>query len=650
MKLKRLPLRSEGNILYPLPADYLELTRDGARQARVNACRQWLIKDKHRIDRYIAAIRFFDDHYLHADYENDFDPLFYDEDPMPTPRFHFEIMKMWALNRFNLVIAPRGSGKSYMTAKDMMLRLVTRPTYSFIYATSTNDNAETMGNRVRGQLYDNQRLVDDFGPDWDGRLKPKQGEAPRSTKYFQLTNGSWFRAISAKSKQRGGRPRRYRLDDPEYDPSASTSMVMLRQYMEELIFKIAMPMVMRSDVGMDWTATFVSRRHYAWHAMQVQETPDGRKSAVDSRYDFWHRMIVPAAIENKETKEIDSCWPHMWPRDDKEKIRLGRPKDQVTLEGLEKRMGRNVFMSEYMAKPGEGDGSYFGSLNEDKHGWWYEEVDEYLATEPHKSTAKICWKRLGEEETTETFKVPLKQFLRDCTVFMTMDTSYTAKSDSDYKVATVFAVTSKNERFVLDTWAGQTVESVLIKNALLLADKWRVRTIHPEYVSRQVSLYQSLESIVATRANDLVGTQHLPKVVKLKRGIESKTAIIAALDLLFDHGKLKFPLFNRNKKPWRDMFAQIEEFNPEAENGGLQYDDLIDTVAMTTLVLRGRTPDRATQEKQILTPLQRMLNGEVTDDLGQPLAFQIDWHSVDKEDYDAIMSMRTEPTHGKSKV
>ena len=35
-------IERNGNDFYPLPPDYLELTPEGQRMARVNACRQWL--------------------------------------------------------------------------------------------------------------------------------------------------------------------------------------------------------------------------------------------------------------------------------------------------------------------------------------------------------------------------------------------------------------------------------------------------------------------------------------------------------------------------------------------------------------------------------------------------------------------------------
>lgn len=144
--------------------------------------------------------------------------------------------------------------------------------YTILYATSTNDNAKGTGQSIKDQFQNNSRIHDDWSEEFnEGRIIPRRGEAPFGTELMQLRNGSWLRCISSESRQRGGRPRRYILDDPEYDPRASTSMSVLRSYMDSLLFKVVLPMVMRAGCGVDWLATFVSRRHYAWHALQTKK-------------------------------------------------------------------------------------------------------------------------------------------------------------------------------------------------------------------------------------------------------------------------------------------------------------------------------------------------------------------------------------------
>jgi hypothetical protein len=121
-----------------------------------------------------------------------------------------------------------------------------------------------------------------------------------------------------------------------------------------------------------------------------------------------------------------------------------------------------------------------------------------------------------------------------------------------------------------------------------MADRWRCPTVHPEVIKQGVSLFNALNSIVSTRANDMAGVEHLPKIVKLNPGMAEKQDKIAGLQFRFEHGKIKLPLWRREQLPWRHLFDQIESFNPEAQDGGLEKDDCIDAVAMSQFVLRGR--------------------------------------------------------------
>ena len=117
------------NPFYPLPTDYPDLSMEGQRQARINACRLWTAKDRNPqeiAEAFAASMRFFDMWYLHADKESDFDPLFYDDDPLETPEFHYDILKQWAGSPRNICIAPRGSAKSFLVRKACLLRMISR--------------------------------------------------------------------------------------------------------------------------------------------------------------------------------------------------------------------------------------------------------------------------------------------------------------------------------------------------------------------------------------------------------------------------------------------------------------------------------------------------------------------------------------------
>jgi phage terminase large subunit-like protein len=506
--------------------------------------------------------------------------------------------------------------------------------YTILYATSTNDNAKGTGQALKDQFQHNRRLQDDWNPEFpDNRLVPRRGEAPFGTEMMQLRNGSWLRAISAESRQRGGRPRRYVLDDPEYDPKASTSMSLIRQYMDDLLFKVVLPMVMRAGCGVDWLATFVSRRHYAWHALQTEMDSNGNQVASDARFNLWSRMIVRAAYECDEGQLV-SCWPDMWPASREEKASNPKLKDRVSLEEIREIIGTPNFLAEYMARPGEGEGSYFPSLSKEQHGWWYEAVDVALEKNPHASNTLVCW-----HSDSGVKRVRMCEFLASVRLFMTVDTSYTATADSDFKCACLMGINSENELFVVDLWSAQSREDALIREVMRMADHWRVPTIHPEAIKQGLGLFNALESIVKTKARDLVGVSHLPGIKKLNPGSIEKTAKIASLSLRFEHGKIKMPLWKKESY-FRRLFDQIEQFNPDARDGGLQHDDELDCVCMSQFVIRGRL---AKLEKPIVgpqTPLERMKQGEVSDDEGNLLGHGIDWSRVPAAEIQDILDLR----------
>lgn len=644
MKLLRIP----PNPNYPLPPDYAELSARGQRKARLNATRQWLIRDltdQERAHAYIEALDFFDDYYLRANPEVDFDPMFYDDDPLPTPFIHKRVMRQWAQNKLSIAIAPRGSAKSFLTRKSILLEMLARPMFSVLYATSTGDNAKMTGQAIKDQLSHNERINDDFGVACpEGRLIPKRGEATFGTMHMQLMNGSWLRCLSAESRQRGGRPRLYVLDDPEYDPKASTSMQLIRDYMEDLLFKIVLPMVMRPRCGARWMATFVSRRHYAWHAMAV----DDRGRAKDARFNRWSRMLIDAEYTD-EIGRLRSCWPEMWPatRAERDDMAAADPrfKDCVSLEEVKETIGLANYLAEYRGRPGEGEDIFFPNLDEEKHGYVLRDPDQYLDHEPYRSNTRIRYYTStasplkGEAEQRVLIDKPLSTFVRESRLFMTVDTSYTATRHSDFKVACLMAITPENDLIVLDLWSEQCQQPRLVQECLKMASKWRCRSIHVEAVKEGITVYNDLQNVVTTKSLEtLDGVDFLPKIAKFNPGMAEKVAKIASLQRRFEYGKLKLNLRERNRGPWKRLCEQIEGFNPDAPDGGLAHDDELDSIAMSMFVLKGRMRRFFEPVEEEKTPIELLKEGELTDKTGLPVALGIDWRSVSVHDFLEVMS------------
>jgi len=572
--------------IFPLPADYEELTEDGQREARLNACRLWTAEDAQPGD-LVASLRFFDLYYLHPDPHADFDPLFYDMPPRETPEFHWALVRQWAQHRLCAAIAPRGGAKSTLLRKKILLQLVTGTAFSVVYATSTHDNAKHTGQIIKDQAFNNQRIADDFGD-----LKPSRGEKPTGVEYFHLNNGAYLRCLSAESRIRGIRPRLFAIDDPEYDEKASTSMALIRTYMEKLLFRLCVPMVMRSNCGINWLGTFVSKRHYLWHAMSTVSDPStGKAMSLDPRFNYWSRLWVRAAMEDPSTGQVVSCWPDMWPATIAEKKARGTP-TLVSLEEMKQMMGSAAFNAEMLGRPGDLDEQFF-KLDQNprgRHAFWYEDADIHLSTDPRASSARICWLRKNPDITVT---MPLTEFLGHSRLFITVDTAFTESTHSDRRVCTLMACTPQNELFVLDMWSDRANDTVLMRKTLEIANRWRCPMIFVEVVRESFKLYQMFLSAVSTGLTKDMGFTFAPAIRDIRPGTMEKAAKIAALEPRFEWSLIKLPFDSRASNPGiRRLFDQVEGFNPDANDGGLDHDDELDTISMSLMALKGRLPTK----------------------------------------------------------
>ena len=594
---------------------------------------------------FSASVRFVDHYYLHPDPEAGFDPLFYDDTPKQSPPFHEDILTSWAYSRFTESVCPRGSAKSGLACKAVITRIITHPSYSYVYATSTNDLAKEKGRLIRSQCYENDRINDDFSREYGGFLKPIRGDNPTGVEYFYLVNGSRVKLSSTGSAQRGMRPRRYLLDDPEYDPSGSTSMSQLIADFDRMLFRIIMPMVLRDGTGIDWLATFVSKRHYAWRAMQGKHTPQGFV-ADDPRFNYWDRLQVNILERDPTTGELVSCWPDMWPLESDDLSASGK----VSIAAMKELMGAEAFNSEMMGNPGDSGVSFFPPLNETH---WFSVVDPdepFTSGSPRDSLSEVEYFRKGKEGAITKIRTPLQTLMQKLRVFMCLDTSFTNTPSSDFKTALVMGyLPTHNELFILDGWSGQVPRSEQVKNAFLLADRWKCPLMYPEVVKESVVLYNDLCDISRTRAMEALGVKLAPKVVPLRPGMESKIEKISSLYLRFEHGLIKMPAHLKSQ-PWMlRLIEQAEGFNPQVADGGLAKDDELDTVAMLKFVLKGRSLEQ-TPTTMSGDPVEAIVEGEKLPLPAHEMAVGVNWDLVDPAHLKKLLSAPVTEASPRSKV
>ncbi len=667
MKVVPVPSRLyHGNELYPLPPNYLDILREdpeAARQVRVNSLRQWLLPrkyvmrelmkvvkgwgdltperqqqlvDEYKADAFVACIDFFDKWYLHPDPEVEFDPQFYDEVPLATPQFHYDIWRDWSMYTASIAVAPRGGAKSMCTRKGIMMVMLTCPVYKVIYCSSSQKNCTESASMIRFQLYNNPRIEADWNPEMPTkRIRPRRSEGQTGIEWFNLSNGSQLVTYSANSKMRGGRPRWFALDDPEYDPSASTSMSVLRDYMHRLIFKVAYNMLMRRECRLTWTATFVSRRHLAWQAMETEKAIVNGKTITRAKipeFDFWQRRVIKACWLD-ENGRMQSCWPEMWPATEADKKEMGLDPSAKSLEDIERRIGKANFNSEYLANPGSSDEVYF-KVDEALHGYTVGSIDDAYLKDPAKSSAVLYWS-VGEEKRSQK----VSDFLESSRLFITMDTSKTSKPGSDFKVATLMAVNKDHDLFVLDMWAGRANQDVLAAEAFKMAAKWRCRLIAPEEVEDGIVLVRSMKNHVQRLSALGTPMESLPVIKGFNPGYTKKVTKISALHMRFDHGKIKLPLFLKHRKPWVDLFDQIHQFNPDAEDGGLQHDDHLDTVSMSEYVTGSRSPKMMVHVEETKDVMELLRGGQKVTDDGIPLTAFLDLSRLSAEQLSSLIDI-----------
>jgi len=605
--------RIPNNPLWPLPPDFEDLTRAGQRLARINATRQWLLPWADREQKGIVFARcksWFEKNYLWDRAVSQF----FDTDPLPKAPFHLKLSAKTVEHFRTLRVLPRGSAKTSDALIGTLFKFVTMPRYTCAYSTSTQDLAAQAGARIRNELMTNACLADDFNPEFPGgHYEPRRGKGSFADSYMTLTNGSWLKFWSAGGRQRGGRSMEYWLDDVEYDPKSSTDTGLLRADMERLIFNVIMPMVLRAGSALHIMGTFVSPKSYLYHLMAMEDDGTGQRKPLEPRMEFFERYIVKLVDEVTDANgtHLISNWPHMWPVDDAQREALGLDPATTTCERMEKILGTAVFRAEMQADPSALTDSYF-EIKPARDEWWFEGLDKAFATNPRESNTLICWNR-----GTDIYREPLKSLLSRSFSFVTMDTSFTATSSSDYKVAHVLLYTDKNELLSLDMWDGRTEQMDLCLAGFQLAHKWGCRALCPEHVPSQRDFENDLRTLAREKMVQRYGVDNVPAIRPISIKNESKVSRIMALRLWFEHGLIKIPRHLKTG-PYSRFRDQLTTFNPGIKDGGLRNDDHIDTLAAGLLVSKAN----AHAIDNVLPPRtvkDRILDGEESVGDGVPL-------------------------------
>lgn len=568
----RAPLKD--NEWWPLPPDYLELSDDGKRKARLS-----VVCTQETPDDYVVAWDFFRNFYL---LEGQPDGYFYDGF-CPSPPFHYQGIHDLAAYGYNVYGAPRGFSKSTVFGTEVpLLGLVSRPYSKTAMCLATDSMVETRFDNMMVQLSENARIIEDFGT-----LKPVKGTGIWNRHALRLTNHAGCRGYGVTGRKRGERPHLFILDDPEYDPEASTSVQTLLSQFERFLFRIVIPML-KKGCKLFWIGTTITRRAFLYHAVHGN----------DPRFEHWNRRLLKAIEYPDGGGDPALLWPEM--------------ADQDWLEKRRKEIGSAAFSAEYLNEPVAEEDRVFQPAPR-RHGYTLDgDPTEY----PYTSDAKICYYKVPRSDQAgdamEYREEPLNDILASQYIGVTVDYASTQTALSDYSAVMVWGIDNDNVLWVWDLWMGKVRDDKLVDVILSKGRHWRAKVLGIEAVSIQKLLVdKTLDALHASASKDW-----FPRVMPIRyKRQEAKASRIMALEWRFSQNRMKLPWYARGRFPWSELFQQLEDFTGDMNM--LAHDDAVDTLAMVQYVVRGgRRGGYAPPPEPTLEDLIR--KGDVWDDDGFP--------------------------------
>lgn len=300
-----------------LPPDYDQLTREGQRLARINACRD--ISSPADAALSWACFR---DYYLAPDPDSGFDPAFYQKPYLPTPPFHYKLVEWLHTYDCVAVQSPRGSAKSTMRRSLLLWKALCWPGTELLQILAKDDFVVRDSHRLRVQLEMNERILADFGSQ-----RPPRGQGIWSGHTITLRCGSIIDGLSIEGRMRGMRPTLAVLDDVEADEEGAAAKRSSAE-LTETICRVIEPML-DSQRKLMVLGTFIGRNSFLYRVVCTDD--DSRFQSVD-RGGRWFKVNIPA-----EDRQGRSCWSAKYTKE--------------FLDSKRRSMGSAFFSTEYLGDP-----------------------------------------------------------------------------------------------------------------------------------------------------------------------------------------------------------------------------------------------------------------------------------------------------------
>ena len=603
---------------WPLPKDYYtDLTKDGQRMARVNACSL-----RGRPDLEVAAWWFFRSHYLF--------PLppgaFYKHGHTKSPPAHYKWVYDWAKYDRTVHAAPRGSAKSTLVREEILRHVLTRPHWEVGYFLSKQAFITTAMDIFMGQIETNALIVDDFG-----KMKPPRGAGSWNHSQLKLNNGAMVTGVPITGACMGLRPHEIFFDDVEKDDSIIVCPTDLSPAFRNMLFNVIEPMVGRW-ASIRIIGTLFNRRTFIYW---LRNTTDKRIT------DFYHRTLLNI---------VDMKWDS-W---------MG---EEFQAE-MKERLGPAAWAAQYMNDPGTEEACVF-QLHSELHTYTVEDRDDAYETAPLLSKAKLVAHQVADVDEIDGHQVVKTrrvervwgEVVAGMRRIITVDYASTTHADSDFSAVHVLGFENqegwRDVLWSLDLKVVKMRPEELIRLMYQMALKWNVTLIGVEAYAVQAEFYNRA-------VNDLPqmfgGSDLRPRVFPIKWPTNyAKAEKIMSLEYRFKQYKIRLPSDRPDSTKdqsysWdfsQGLFYQIVNFTEDMAL--LSKDDALDTLAMSSKI-GGARPGVGIDIVKVKGPMELLAEGQtVFEGSGIPVMSGINASQIPPDVLQKLMAKRwegyTDPDH-----
>lgn len=539
-----MPLPSQlNNPLFPLPADYPELSEEGQRIARVNVCSSWWdVNQPKRViadpAAFIIGFRAWKEWYRKGWKGN------HQKYTLKSPPMHDKWVRDVAHNPHIIITAFRRSAKTFFFGEELPEFLIsTCPHFPLQYTSSTQPLTEKQIRAVRHDLATNELLIRDFG-----KLQPtRKSGLVWTQEYIELTNGSSMKAVSSDQAQRGTsqaslRPKCGILDDPEIDSHLKNPR--LREDWGEWYFQVYSPCFEPWALRI-WANTLLDARAWATKA----------KNKEDERFYHWHSTQYDMLYMDEEGK-LQSQWPDLISVEDA-LASAGRGKKGVM------GYGREVFSKEFLNDPTSAAKGAF-EYERDRHSYQW----------------------VGDTDDTKSLLLPdgrlesYKDLEARSICFIGTDLSLGTSSQSDFSSVIAARLDDRGILWVLEAWEDRCKPIDALYRALDMGKFWGASTLGIERIAfEQIAIDLLQDEIDARRMRG----DYAPDLHVVKRGGgASKETRILGIGYRFRKDLIRIPIAGASPLAFGGGSASLEEqiqyFTETAKS--LKYDDHLDSLVL----------------------------------------------------------------------